>query len=97
MFCIPLYPSLHQNILLNDFQSNFESLGWPHKKVLIFSYMQVWRWLWDRKNEIDADDRKPLMQVVKSLVYSKDEKTFESSWKLSKTRSISKKYPNYLG
>lgn len=46
---------------------------WPDTKQLLclFHYLQRWwRWLWEKKQEIDLEDRKDIMQLVRKLVYA---------------------------
>ena len=46
---------------------------WPGTRQLLclFHYLQRWwRWLWEKKQGIDLEDRKDIMQLVRKLVYA---------------------------
>ena len=46
---------------------------WPNARLLLclFHYLQRWwRWLWERKQGVDLEDRKEIMQLIRILVYA---------------------------
>lgn len=56
---------------------------WPHSKLFlcVFHVLQAgWRWLWNAKNAIAKEHRKPLISVLKALVYSESIDSFENTW-----------------
>ena len=56
---------------------------WPHSQLFlcVFHVLQAaWRWLWNSNNAIEKEHRKPLISVLKNLVYSKSKESFEISW-----------------
>lgn len=56
---------------------------WPHSKqfLCVFHVLQAaWRWLWNAKNVIAKEHRKPLISVLKKLVYSESTDCFETTW-----------------
>jgi len=49
---------------------------WPATDQLlcIFHYLQCWwRWLWNSRHGIDEADRQPIIYLIRSLVYTKNE------------------------
>ena len=58
--------------------------------------MQVWRWLFERKNEIEPSDRQALMKIAKDLIYCTSEVESQKIWKNFKRSSIYKVYPQYV-
>ena len=68
----------HPNVIITD-DSAAERTAlatvWPASLLLLchFHLMQaVWRWLWDAKHNIAKEDRKPLMQNFRAVLYSPD-------------------------
>ena len=62
-------------ILIDEQSAQREALRqvWPGTRQLLclFHYLQRWwRWLWEKKQEIDLEDRKDIMQLVRKLVYA---------------------------
>ena len=56
---------------------------WPQSKLFlcVFHVLQAaWRWLWNAKNAIAKEQRKPLISVLKNLVYSESINSFENTW-----------------
>lgn len=56
---------------------------WPHSKLFlcVFHVLQAaWRWLWVSRNDVANDDRKPLISVLKKLVYAESTYSFELMW-----------------
>ena len=46
---------------------------WPNVRLLLclFHYLQRWwRWLWERKQGVDLEDWKEIMQLIRKLVYA---------------------------
>ena len=81
----------------SDAQKGALAEVWPQSQLLlcIFHVLQAaWRWLWNSKNAIAKCDRKPLILVLKSLVYAKSEESFNASWESFQESALSKKYEN---
>ena len=57
--------------------------------------LQVWRWLFERKNDIDPSHRQELMKIAKDLIYSTSEEESQKIWKNFQRGSMSKTYPQY--
>ena len=62
-------------ILIDEQAAQCEALRqvWPGMRQLLclFHYLQRWwRWLWEKKQDIDLEDRKDIMQLVRKLVYA---------------------------
>ena len=56
---------------------------WPSSKrfLCVFHVLQAaWRWLWNAKNAIHMEERKPLISVLKKLVYSDSIASFDVTW-----------------
>lgn len=56
---------------------------WPESKqfLCVFHVLQAaWRWLWNSKNSVTLEDRKPLISVLKKLVYSESCESFGDTW-----------------
>jgi len=68
----------HPSIIVTDdsvAERSALSEVWPGTLLLLchFHVMQaVWRWLWDAKHMIAKEDRKPLMQGFRAVLYSPD-------------------------
>ena len=57
---------------------------WPESVQLlcIFHYLQSWwKWLWDSNHGIADQDRQPIMQVIRALVYMTSEEDLEQRYK----------------
>ena len=70
----------------DDSQTERESLHkvWPNTVLLlcVFHSLQAWwRWLWGKKQEIEKDDRKVIINLIKKLVYTTSPEEFECSYK----------------
>ena len=56
---------------------------WPESRQLlcIFHYLQSWwRWLWDSTHDIPNEKRRPIMNIIRSLVYITSEKDLGKSY-----------------
>jgi len=68
----------HPNVIITDdsaAERTALSTVWPASLLLLchFHVMQaLWRWLWDTKHNIAKEDRKPLMQSFRAVLYSPD-------------------------
>ena len=72
--------------ITDDSQVERESLGivWPYSRLLlcIFHYLQAWwRWLWGKENAIDKEDRIPIMNCIKRLLYSESPEEYDKMYK----------------
>ena len=70
---------------------------WPHSKMFlcIFQVLQtVWRWLWNSANQVKLCDRKPLMNIMKRLVYASTKKKFENELEAMKKDQLLLQYGN---
>lgn len=57
----------------SDAEINALKAVWPNSKsfLCIFHVLQaVWRWLWDGKNNINKEDRQPMMQSFRKMLYA---------------------------
>ena len=62
-------------ILTDEQAAQHEALRlvWPNSRQLLclFHYLQRWwRWLWEKKQDVDLEDRKDIMQLVRKPVYA---------------------------
>ncbi|XP_076036776.1 uncharacterized protein LOC143022436 [Oratosquilla oratoria] len=56
---------------------------WPQSKLFlcVFHVLQAaWRWLWNSRNKVANEHRKPLISVLKKLVYAESICSFEEIW-----------------
>ena len=60
------------------------------------SFFQVWRWLFETKNAIMLQDRAPMLQCFKSLVYADTTFDFERLLQGLKEGEHAQKYPNFI-
>ena len=72
--------------ITDDSQVERKSLGivWPDARLLlcIFHYLQAWwRWLWGKENAIEKEDRIPIMNCIKRLLYSESQEEFDKMYK----------------
>ena len=75
---------------------------WPEATQLlcIFHYLQSWwRWLWDNVHGISMEDRQPIMHIVRSLVFNRNEVALEERYeellKATSAESFTVKYPQF--
>ena len=76
---------------------------WPETTQLlcIFHYLQCWwKWLWDNAHGICMEDRQPIMHIMRSLVYNRNEVELEQQYegllKATSPDSYTVKYPQLL-
>ena len=72
---------------------------WPHATQLlcVFHFLQRrWTWLWEAKNKIHNNDRRPLIQLVKTMVYTSTEEKLTKCYKELPKHTIASKYPNFI-
>jgi len=65
------YPSLFLTDN-SDAEINALKTVWPQSRSLlcIFHVLQsVWRWLWDSKNNIKKEDRTPMLNAFRKMIY----------------------------
>jgi len=70
---------------------------WPTgvQKLCHFHVMQaVWRWLWDANHAVTKDDRKPLMQAFRNVLYATTEVAAEACYE--DLIQSAEEYPNFL-
>lgn len=74
---------------------------WPSTKHLlcIFHVLQaIWRWLWDSGNNILSDDRTPLMNSFKKIMYAENVLEMETAYQSCiKTGIKYEKWIKYIG
>ena len=69
---------------------------WPNAKqfLCVFHVLQAaWRWLWLAKHKIPLQHRKPLILILKSLVYSQSREAFDQTWNDFLDSDLSQQYP----
>lgn len=77
---------LHPECLItDDSDAQREALRevWPHSNLFlgVFHVLQAaWRWLCNAKNSIAKEHREPLISILKNLVYSESNDSFENTW-----------------
>lgn len=72
---------------------------WPEAKQLlcIFHYLQCWwKWLWDNNHAINKEDRQPIMHIIRSLVYQRNEVELEKQLEASSPESFAARYPQLV-
>ena len=72
---------------------------WPNSKQLlcIFHFLQRrWTWLYEGQNKIQQQDRAVLLNLVKSLVYAKQEVVLKNNFKEFLSNSTVVRYPKFL-
>ena len=90
-----------QLCITDDQKSEHEALqqAWPDMTLLLctFHFLQsFWKWLWDRKNGVTCEDRKPIMQQFRKVVYAPTEEDFHSKYDEIMIHDSFKKYPKLL-
>jgi hypothetical protein len=91
-------PSL---VMTDDSTPEREALHstWNKTRLLlcIFHFLQRrWTWMHDSKNRIGHRDRITLINVVKSMVYSKSEIELNTIYSQLKSHEVAKKYPQFV-
>ena len=83
---VAFYGKLHPECFITD-DSDAERGAlrevWPQSNLFlcVFHVLQAaWRWLWNAKNSISKEHRKPLIAVLKKLVYAESICSFELIW-----------------
>ena len=89
------------NIMIDDSSAGRDSLHqmWPSSNILLctFHFLQsMWRWLLCSKNGIHKDDRQFLMNLVRKLVYTKEETELRADYQQFTSNTIVQKYPNSI-
>ena len=72
---------------------------WPSAVLLLCVFhmlQQVWRWLYDRKHGITADDRAPILKAFKSLLYAETEANLNAQHDTMIQDPIVTRYPNFV-
>ena len=75
------------------------SVTWPSARILLctFHFLQRrWTWLYEGKNCIQKEDRVTLIQLVRSLVYSKSEVELKNKHASFTSSETAKKYPSFI-
>ena len=91
------YPA---NIIIDDSSAEREGLKktWPDTTIYMctFHFLQsLWRWLLCSKNNIHRDERQYLMNLVRKLVYAKQESELNGEYQQLKNNTTVNKYPNF--
>ena len=69
---------------------------WPNTRLLLCIFhilQQIWRWLHDRNNGVSSDDRPILLQLMKSVLYSRNEDAMEDLIDDLRSNQLVKTYP----
>ena len=72
--------------------------AWPQLTHLLcqFHLLQaLWQWLWSGDHKIEKNDRAPLLQMFRKLVYSDTDDLFKDAEKELKEHSLYEKYPAF--
>ena len=74
---------------------------WPKTELYlcVFHYLQSWwTWLWDSKHSIRKDHRPAIMQIIKTLVFTKSQEDLEKRYtavvNTDNPESYVNRYPN---
>ena len=71
---------------------------WPNSVPVLCIFhvlQQVWRWLQDRKNGIDLEDRPNLLLLFKKVLYAENEDDLEEFFEDLISCDMVSKYPNF--
>ncbi|XP_078702577.1 uncharacterized protein LOC144928219 [Branchiostoma floridae x Branchiostoma belcheri] len=94
-------PEAGPSVILTDNCSeerNALSQQWPRATLLLCTFhilQQVWRWLHDKRNKIQENDRPHLLSLFKKCLYSENEETFQTCCKGLFEDNVCKKYTTY--
>ena len=77
------YSQLYPSVIMIDNCSELRSalrLVWPGARLLLCIFhilQQIWRWLHEKKNEVNLFHRPLLLQMMKSILYAPDAETLD--------------------
>ena len=57
---------------------------WQYSILLLFVFYllhQVWKWLYERQDEVNKDGRVEIMKLLRNLVYAHDAEEYERAYK----------------
>ena len=63
--------------------------------LFLFLCFQVWRWLHEKKNGINMDDRPHLFLAFKRILYAESEDALEDFYDNLLSDEVMLKYPNF--
>ncbi|KAJ8938235.1 hypothetical protein NQ314_011564 [Rhamnusium bicolor] len=92
------YPLL---FMTDDSASERNALSsiYPSSRLLLCLFhlaQALWRWLWASENHILNEDRKPIMNMFRSIIYSSCIEEAESQYDIMLTENRCKKYPHLM-